>query len=365
MSIHPVLKTLTFGHRVAEEESEHLSEYFVETDNWNSLRHGKVDVVYGAKGAGKSALYSLLVARRNEFFDQMTLLVPCENPRGAPAFKALATDPPITETEFVALWKLYFACLLASTIKEYGIPGQAADTLRTKLQESGLVVDDAPLSRILHSAYEYVKRLLRPAVLEVGAKFEPLTQLPNLTAKIVFSEPSEGQLKRGYSSVDELIALANKALESSGYEAWLLLDRLDVAFSESADLEANALRALFRTYLDLGSLGSVKMKIFLRTDIWRKITSKGFREASHITRHVTIEWTVASLLNLVVRRALQNVGIRALYSVDAESVLKSAQAQREFFYRLFPLQVDVGPNKPETFDWMLSRVRDGLKQSAP
>src|SRR5690606_29211793 len=95
-------------------------------------------------------------------------------------------------------------------------------------------------------------------------------------------------------------------LRQAGYQAWVLLDRLDVAFAENVELESNALRALFRVYLDLLALSNVKLKIFLRTDIWARITSEGFREASHITRHVTITWNRSSLLNLVVKRAVHN-----------------------------------------------------------
>lgn len=36
-----------------------------------------------------------------------------------------------------------------------------------------------------------------------------------------------------------------------------------------------------------------------------------------------------------------------------------------FFYQMFPDQVDVGPNKPTTLDWLLSRTRDGTKANAP
>ena len=365
MAILEVLKTVNFGHRVAEEEGDQLSEYFVETDHWTQLLGGNVDVVYGPKGSGKSALYSLLVARRTAFFDRQILLAPCENPRGAPAFRALATDPPASETEFMALWKLYFACLLSSSIKDYGIPGDDAERLHAALAESGLATGQASLQKVLRSVYDYVKRILRPAGFEVGAVLDPATHLPGVTAKILFSEPTESQSKRGYKSVEELLRLGNDALASSGFKLWLLLDRLDVAFSESVELEVNALRALFRTYLDLRPFDRLHMKIFLRTDIWKKITSTGFREASHVTRHITIEWSPASLMNLVIRRAAQNASLLEHYAVSREQVLASFDAQHKFFYRLFPSQVDVGPNKPETFDWMLSRVRDGTKQSAP
>jgi hypothetical protein len=161
------------------------------------------------------------------------------------------------------------------------------------------------------------------------------------------------------------LSLANEALTIAGYRIWLLLDRLDVAFSDSAILEINALRALFRVYLDLRPFSSVQLKIFLRTDVWKRITSTGFREASHVTRHLTINWTQASLMNLVVRRAAQNQVLLDYYNVRKDEILSSQDAQQAFFDHMFPAQVDVGPNKSSTFAWMLSRTRDGSKHSAP
>ena len=85
-----------------------------------------------------------------------------------------------------------------------------------------------------------------------------------------------------------LLAIADGALREAGVSIWLLLDRLDVAFAESLALERNALRALFRVYLDLAAFDSISLKIFLRTDIWDQITKEGFREASHISKRVTL-----------------------------------------------------------------------------
>lgn len=80
-----ILRSITFGQRVAEEETDVLSTYFVETDHWQRLYRGDIDVVYGPKGSGKSALYSLLLSKSTELFDRSTLLVAGENPRGATA----------------------------------------------------------------------------------------------------------------------------------------------------------------------------------------------------------------------------------------------------------------------------------------
>lgn len=366
MNILDVLRPVTFGQRVAEDEGEHLSAYFVETDHWQRLLSDQVDIVYGPKGAGKSALYSLLVARSGNLFDRNVLLAPAENPRGATAFRALVTDPPASEREFIALWKLYMACLASAKLDEYGIPGAAVKKLRSLLEQCGLKPRERNLQALLQDTFGYVKRLFRPAAFEAGIKLDPASQLPTgVTGKIVFSEPSAKETAEGVASVDSLLELADQALQDSKFRLWILLDRLDVAFSDSSDLETNALRALFYTYLDLLGLQNIRLKIFLRTDIWRRITTTGFREASHITRHLTIEWNKASLLNLIVRRAAQNESILTHFRLDRELVLASANSQQSFFDLIFPDQVEVGLRKPNTFDWLVARTRDGSRQAAP
>src|SRR5215207_10106706 len=102
-----LLKSISFGARVAEDDTAELAKYFVETDQWSRIVKGEIDIVRGDKGAGKSAIYSLLIAREGEFFDRSTLLVPGEKPRGTPAFKEIVASPPTAEIEFVGLWKLY------------------------------------------------------------------------------------------------------------------------------------------------------------------------------------------------------------------------------------------------------------------
>ncbi len=88
------LKSISFGARVAEDESGELAKYFVETDQWNRIVKGEIDVVIGAKGASKRAIYSLLITQEREFLDRNTLPVPGEKPRGTPVFKDIIANPP-------------------------------------------------------------------------------------------------------------------------------------------------------------------------------------------------------------------------------------------------------------------------------
>jgi len=356
---------MTFGQWVAEDEVDQLASYFVETDHWNRLFLDLVDIIYGPKGSGKSALYSLLVDRRDALFIRHTILAPAENPRGTPAFRTLVTDPPATEREFIDLWKLYLACIISNAFDEFGIQSPDTKLVETILANSGLKTKEWNLQSVLKFVFDYVKRF-RPSAIEGGIAIDPGTQSPSgITGKISFDEPSSKQAEEGISSVDSLLKLEDKALQQYGYKIWILLDRLDVAFSDSPRLEQNALSALFHVYLDLLALKNLKIKIFLRTDIWRRITTSGFREASHITRALTISWDEASLINLIVRRALQNDGLIKHYNIDRANVLSSTKSQEGFLYKIFPDQIDVGSRKPKTLQWIFGRIRDGTKQCAP
>lgn len=116
-----ILKAMRFGERIAEEELNDLEKYFVATDQWNRVYSGEVDVVYGPKGSGKSAIYTLLDKKKTELFDRNILICSAENLRGSTAFSEIVSDPPPSERSFVALWKLYFLIISASTLREYGV----------------------------------------------------------------------------------------------------------------------------------------------------------------------------------------------------------------------------------------------------
>lgn len=361
-----VLQAAAFGSPIAEGEPRFLSSYFVETDQWRRVFAGDIDVVYGPKGSGKSAIYALLIGREADLFQRDIIVVPAENPQGSPAFKDIVADPPTDENQFRALWKLYFLILLGTALREYEVsPGIARDVIRP-LEEADLLPEEFSLSGLLGAALRYVRKLVKLESVEGGMKVDPTTGNPaGLTGKITFREPSAEQRKFGLISVESLLNSADKALRDSKYSVWLLLDRLDVVFAEHPDMERNALRALFRVYLDLRGLENVSLKIFLRTDLWRRITDGGFREASHVTRAATISWDDDSLMNLVIRRALHNRAICDFYGVDPLDILSDAQKQKTVFYRMFPQQVDVGKKKPATFDWILYRVSDGTGEVAP
>jgi len=298
-----LLKKMSFGVQVAEDEVNELASYFVETNQWAKIAKGDIDIVRGEKGAGKSAIYSLLMTRVGSFFDQGILLVAAENPRGATVFKDLVADPPTTENEFIVLWKLYALTIIAQQLREYDIRGTNAERVYRALEDAKLLEREFSLTGVLRSVHEYARRIVKAEALEGGLTIDPSTQMPSgITGRIILREPSADLKKSGFVSVDNLFADMKKALEENKLKVWVLLDRLDVAFVENHALEANALRALIRAYADVRHRDEISLKIFLREDIWKRITEKGLREASHLIRYVILDWTQPALLNLIMRR---------------------------------------------------------------
>lgn len=266
----------------------------------------------------------------------------------------------------MGLWKIYTLALIARELTDYGVDNEPARKLIQTLNDAGLVpAPKATLGSAVKRVVEYLGRLARPSAVEATTILDPITGAPTaFTTKFTLEEPAARERTTDFVSVDDLFQLADEALEEVGLTVWVLFDRLDVAFADSFDLEANALRALFRVYRDVSNTKRVVLKLFLRSDIWKSVTEGGFRELSHIAKSEEIKWRDRSLLQLAVKRLLQNRRLREYYGVTAEDVLSDAGKQRAFFERLVPEQVDTGRN-PKTFEWLLGCARDGSRLVAP
>lgn len=364
MDKRQILSDITFGESIAELESKKLQDYFIETDYWRNVRKGKVDVIYGAKGSGKSAIYTTITNDAEAmFFDQAVLLAAAENPSGNTAFSSLTTDPPTSFNEFVALWKLYFLVITAQVLKEYNIKtGKAAKFFKI-LEDCNLIPPHNRLAQFLKLCLDFIRRKKE---VSTTAEIDPTTGMySGQKFSITFSEPSLQEVSLGHLPVEEVYDLLSEVLAENEFTLWIIIDRLDVAFAEHEELESNALKALFKAYLDLKKHPEVQLKIFLRDDIWRNLVDGGFREASHITKYQDLQWNRDALLNLIIKRLLDNPVLIEVFKLDKVEILKKIQDQEKTFYKFFPTQVDSGQNKPKTLDWVLGRTRDGKGQNTP
>ena len=287
-----VLDRASFGARVAEDEVDQLADYFVETDQWKRVFGGEVDIVYGPKGSGKSALYSLLVKNADALFDRGIVVVAAEQPRGAPAFRDIVKDPPTREDEFIALWKLYLLCLVAQLLREYDVATPQARRVLAHLQDARLITDErSSLQKLVRAVRDYAKRLRDAEAVEGGLVIDPSTgMIAGFTGRIVLTEPTAELAASSLVTVDSLFADAESALAELDLNVWLGLDRLDVAFADNDEARSQCPACAVQGLPRSTAYQHMTLKIFLRSDIWRRIMDEGFREASHITRHLTISW---------------------------------------------------------------------------
>lgn len=360
-----ILQESSFGESIAELEAEKLKDYFLKTDYWLQVRNGTTDVVYGAKGAGKSAIYMSLVNDEDTLNNQGILISLAENPAGNTVFSSLTNDPPTSHTEFIRLWKLYFLVIAARAIEDFD--DDDAKKVREILRDCNLIPAQNKLSSLLKVCVDFVKSFANSKELSTTSEFDAVTGMySGQKFSIMFGEPNKNDFEKGLVPYEHVFDLLVSSLEKNKKIIWITIDRLDVAFLESEELETNAIKALFKTYLDLAPYSNnLKLKIFLRDDIWNRILNEGFREASHITKYQQIVWSKESLLNLIIRRLLDNEIIVKTFSINTAEVLSSYQQQEKLFYRFFSPQVDIGSRKLTTLEWIFSRTKDGKGINTP
>lgn len=366
MSKLELIQKVTFGESIAELEAQKLKDYFLKTEFWKLIRNGTNDIVYGAKGAGKSAIYTSITNDIDTLFDEGILVSIAENPTGNTAFSNLKNDPPTTETEFVRLWKLYFLVITAQVFEEYEINDKYAKKVRDILTDCNLIPAQNKLASFLKVCFDFMRSFKNGKEVSTTAEFDPYTGMySGQKFSLSFGEPTKNDFEKGLISIEYAYDLLQNSLFENKIKLWIIIDRLDVAFLESEELETNALRALFKAYLDLAQFNEIKIKVFLRDDIWQRITSEGFREASHITKFQNLQWSKESLLNLIIRRILDNAELVSTFKLDKTEILTDITKQEELFYRLFPAQIDLGSRKSATLDWILSRTKDGKGANSP
>lgn len=356
-TVGELLRHLDLGSSVAESDAA-LERYFVETKAFEDLCRDRGDVVTGDKGTGKTALFRILRSRYRSIPELKNVeVIAAFNPVGNPVFQRIReVDPPLEEGEYIGLWKAYVFALVGNWILDLynGEFSEDMKTLESLLTKTGLNSADDTAETVFSQLINRL-RALAPKRAKVAMTF---TQqgIPILLPEIEFAEES-GTAPEPIRH-EEALGLIERILASEDFVTWLVLDRLDEAFQGFPSVEVPALRALLRTYLDLQAFPHIRLKLFLRNDLFRKIAAGGFVNLSHVSaRRVEIEWDDNNLYALLCRRMGE--------SKEFVSALGGDLSHDALFRATFPEQVDVGENRPTTWNWMLTRIQDGNRTRPP
>ena len=354
MNVKALLRQLDFGNSVAEFD-EALDRYFVETESFRALTLDKADIIAGEKGTGKTALYRVFQKRYTTVPElKQVEVVAGFNPAGNPVFQRLALVSPLSEGQYVTVWKTYLVSLIGNWLLELYESDLTAKMRRldSLLVQVGLRSRDDSAETIFSKVVNVFTKLMRPKSAEVSFSLSE-TGIPVVAPRLEF-EPDEPAVDPPDAiSHEKALGELNAALNDVDLTAWVVLDRLDEAFQGFASVEIPALRALLRTYLDLLAYPRIRMKLFVRNDLFRKVTQGGFVNLTHVNaRKIEIVWEEEDLLNLFARRVRESPEF--VRAVNLEGLTDKA-----IFDHIFPKQVDQGLRKPTTWSWMMSRIRDG------
>lgn len=345
MNKKQLLEVLTFGS-VDSESEENLDKIFIQTKNFDEFLNPNTALLLGCKGAGKSALFRLFSKYESSARKMAKNRIDNTYLVSGIGFKDIAEMDDMQLLNKIeantisseAAWKIYITYKLVNSLYEsYKII--CGEKGKRVLQKSGLVTDHR-LSAIIR--FIYSKFVGEPPRIE----------------QIDFSNVSISLSNKNSVSIYDLLSEINSYLASKGKTAWLLLDKIDELFPGKADVRKSCIEGLFLAYIDFVSrYSNIKLKIFLRTDIWNTLS---FVNKSHLTDKTTvITWSDDALKRLLIKRAICNKDIQAYLSSKAGSTDFNTNVDH-YFGLIFPERVYNGAREAKTMNWMIDRAKDGL-----
>ena len=344
-----LLRNLDLGNSVAEFD-QRLSHYFVRTQLFLDVSSDRYDIVKGAKGAGKSAIYRALREPTQPTLDpQNTYVVPAFNESGAPIFKQIIEIEKNNESAFLGMWKVYIFVIASNFLcDKYKSEAQASlAEVISVLELNQLRSPEGSIANVWQRVRDFVKK----------AQFR--YKKMGLDVKVEFGSTNKG-IQEVEEKIESMLLLIDRFLNEKKKRMWILFDRLDESFASHPDVEVPALRGLCRAYLDLQSLSQIKLKLFFRHDLFRKIAQGGFVNLTHLeAKSVSIEWTPEDLHSLLCARLRQNDRLMSQLGVDKRT------SDDTLFRKIFSEQVDAGDRRPTTWNWILTRIEDGNGIRAP
>lgn len=360
MSKEQVLAAMDLGASVAEHDRL-LYQCFISHPILFELVTDRKDVILGAKGAGKSSLWKEVTGNQQRYEQiQDVKFGLVTNPAGDPEFRdvlaAIRKEDFPDDDELRVAWRLYLLAQFWRNCRDLIPESDQKISVQKSISKYGIVLDD---SSGLKQAFAFAVAKAR-ALKNVDLKW---------TSGVSF-EFDHNLLVAGGSAAaipfNEIINSINELVASAGRRTWLILDRLDEIVLGDEARENAVLRGLLLAYRDLSDWQNLKVKIFLRDDVFDRVTSVGgFPALTHVRSKTAgpIKWEVQDLLHLLVRRLVENGKVAGFAQADANFV--QSQRNRELvFYRLFPEKIDKG-RAADAIDWIVDRLRDGNRVATP
>ncbi len=355
-----ILCDVDFGHVDSESEIDLQEKYLRTEDFARFVGPIRTDLVLGAKGAGKTALFQMFdrhepsvrqwagAALDNVVIQPANGMRDLGDLAGGELSRVLLSE----DLDFERLWTAYIGWQAATAVAKAKL--HATGRLKHFQRSNGLRRDWRVMS---------VFRRTWNAV--IG------DSMPDSLKVTVFGTGVDvGSGKARPWKMGEIMRLADQVAREDGKVIWLLFDNLDELLAGHQRKRIEALSALFTVCNQLrASYPNIQPRIFLRTDIWSDLE---FNNKSHwVGKELRLSWSDEQLLRLMLKRVVNADTVRAyladvvpsLTEIDAVDGI-SADEMKTAFFALFERSVDAQA-AGNTWQWMLDRGADGHGQALP
>lgn len=342
----------SFGEIAAEDDP--VLDYFLRTDAVQDIESGKILLVLGRKGSGKTALVRHFTETQPDTHGQPLSL------RSYPwnAHAALI-DKGASDTEaYVASWRLLIAIRLASMVSELGSAKytDSLEGLRKFLMENFGTLK--PETRSI---------LSRPKLKVVGLSVGP--QIAGFSlGSITFGDPEREKvlgLELDSLANSILIDVSTAIAELGIVNLFLHFDELDQGLDKLDEVKKRMLIGLILAARDIKRSTELRANIspivYLRTDIWEQVS---FSDKNKITRGSTVRltWNEAKLKELIETRLRSKLGAAVNWSdiEDAEKMRGSQEKLQHMLARTLLRPRDVIQFLNEALKIALTRTEEPL-----
>lgn len=327
----PVAALDKFDFGDAEARDDNLLAFCpVPTGSMNDFLIDKKDIVLGFRGTGKSAIVRLLMERKLRFKTDEgwePILVCLDEEFDYRAIREhLYKHADSDRSRLMAcrvVWELLIIYRALQTIREHS--DSSDSTINEYIKDIDVLLGVTKAKpRFLEIILSHKKK--------VGVKFD--ANLPNIVDVYAGLEPSlDARSAPTESSVLKLVEYKrylNRFLQEQKKHLYVLFDRLDdFVVHEDYDTQRQLIQGLLATQTDYRQkYQNIKVKSFLRTDLFRKLDLSEFGPDKILARCVELRWSPSELKHLMAKRVAHNLmavlGLSRLeISIDTDQFLVS------------------------------------------
>ena len=272
---------------------------------------GKKDIVLGERGAGKTALLRLICAQSFNFTDhekRNQVIIPIEEELEYIALKeqllSRIGDQPIqSETKYRLVWEIFVLYRLIQKLTSEFPNETEISKLRDQLNMAlGVSEQKQTLLKFLLSQKK-----------TFGVKLENTVTgfpVPNLYASMEPSQgiPTDASKETLLLDLEEYKREIQTFLRKQKAVAYILIDKLDeFVVKEAYDIQKDMLQGLLACQRSYGPNPDIKIKLFLRFDLFSRLNFQSLGYDKVISKTVNLKWEPEDIRQLIAKRISFNL----------------------------------------------------------